>query len=52
MNPGKENVQTKSKLISYKKMLKQIKENKPNINNIVKNTTLVSGELSEKYEKI
>lgn len=52
MNQGKENVQTKSKPLPYKKMLKQIKENKPNINNIVKTTTLVSGELSEKYEKI
>ena len=52
MNQGKDNLPTKSKPVSYKKMLKQIKENKPNINNTIKKPTLVSGELSEKFEKI
>lgn len=52
MNKGEETIQKKQPQNSYKKILKQIKENKPNVGNIVKTTPHFSGELLTKIEKI
>lgn len=52
MKKGEENEPEKKKNVSYKKLLKQIKENKPNSNNIIKVSTLATGDLRSKHDKI
>lgn len=52
MNPSTENPREKQKPKSFKNILKEIKNNKPNCTNIKKPITLTPGELVSKYEKI
>ena len=52
MTKGEENVKEKQKSTSYKKLLKQIKENKPNAHNTIKPQVLTSGDLISKHNKI
>ena len=52
MDKDKENKLPEKNKISYKKILKQIKNNKPNLNNLIKVSTLSDGELISKHSKI